>query len=137
MDTKYVVMLTAASLAAGALIQRQWDNKEIEKISTQVRTVIQDHIVTVTKTITKPDGSSETDSTTTDTSIKKEIEKSIAESSKPAYNPQWLISGGASLDLERTPAYQLQVQRAILGPVWVGIWGSTRKEAGINVGVLF
>lgn len=137
MSNRNVIIIAIVCLISGALIQRQWDGKQTEKIMTITRDIIHNQIVTVTKTITKPDGSTETDSTTTDTSIKKEIEKQIVESSKPFYNSQWLIAGGASLNSDREQFYKLEVQRNILGPLWLGIYGTTHKELGLSAGILF
>lgn len=132
-----VVLIVGVSLAAGALVQKQWDNKEIDKAKSEQKVLTETHIITVVKEIKKPDGTTETDTTTTDNSIKREIEKNISEHSAPVKGPTWLISAGTSLDIDRVQAYQVQVQRQILGPVFLGIYGSTRKEAGVSVGVLF
>lgn len=137
MENKYVLLIGVACLAGGALIQRQWDGKQTTSVVTKGQDIIHNQIVTRTVVVHTADGTTTSDTTTTDTSIKKSIEESIAKTSTPVLSPQWLISAGTSLDTNRTQFYTVQVQRAILGPIFVGIYGTTHKELGVSLGVLF
>lgn len=135
-QSKYLILGLGVSLAAGALIQRQWDSKEIERAISEQKTITKNRIITVTKEITRPDGTKETDTTTTDNSIKKEIEKTIQEVSK-SRGAIWMVSAGAAIGTDLMPSYKAQIDRQILGPIWVGIYATTHKEAGLSLGVQF
>lgn len=135
-NIKYLVVGAVLSGVAGALIQHQYDNRDIEKAISEQKTVTQTKIVTVIKEVTRPDGTVEKETTTTDNSIKKEVEKHIEESIK-ARNKVWLVSLGASLDTSGKQQYKAEVQREVLGPIFVGIYGTTGREAGLSLGLNF
>lgn len=134
---KLIVVLVAAGSIGGALLQKQWDGKDVQKIQDLLTASEKNHTITVIKKVTKPDGTVEEDTTRTEDQVKKETEKKMAEVSTPAYSPTWLISAGAAVGLDMVPYYSLNVNRQILGPVWLGAYVTTHKEFGASVGILF
>lgn len=134
-----VVAITACTCAAaGALLQRQFDDKMIQRAKSEQKVVTQNKIVTVVKEVIKPDGTKETETTTTDNSSKTETAKSSLEIIAPMAKT-WFVAASAGVRLlERAePVYSLRVDRQIVGPVWVGGYLNTRQEVGLNLGVLF
>lgn len=52
--------------------------------------------------------------------------------------PNWRVGGLVGVDLSGpSPAYGGQVERRIIGPVYVGAWGLSSGQAGLSVGVEF
>lgn len=95
---------------------------------TQVVTVEHTHTVT----ITEPNG---TTTITTDTGIvTKEKDKTAVTDNKP----QWKVSGLAAVNPNTVGmVYGAQVERRILGPIYVGAFGLTNSTFGINLGIEF
>lgn len=93
------------------------------------------NIQVVTHTVEKPDGSKEITQTTTDNSIKVESTKKDIEVAAPK---NWMFAVGAGTDFKGTPpTYNLQVQRRILGPFFLGGSVSTDKTVGVSLGMEF
>lgn len=102
-------------------------------VEVQTERVIKD-IVTVTKVITRPDGTKEEVTTTTD----KTKENKQASSSKITTKPDWHVSINGSRKLnDTTLSYGIQVERRILGDVFLGGTVNSRKEVGLSIGVSF
>jgi len=113
-----------------------------EKVVT--KTVIDTHTVTVvqhdiqTVTVTKPDGTSTTTvadhSVDTTKSQTDEHESKVVENQKP----QWKVSAQFA---PKVPQYEYfygaQVERRILGPVFVGAFGNIDHTVGLSVGLEF
>jgi hypothetical protein len=102
--------------------------EEKEVVKTDIRTVI--------KEITKPDGTIEKTTEIVDKSketSKKEFEQTVSE------KPNWLVLAGAHASLKSLsePVYSLQVNRRILGPMFVGASVRTDKELGLHIGLEF
>lgn len=95
---------------------------------------VKNNIVTVVKTVKEPNGAVETISTTTDHTIKLESQTTTIATLKP----QWLVGGGMGYDIHSlTPSYQIEINRRIIGPVLVGLSGSTDGAVRLNVLVEF
>ncbi len=126
---KLIVTGALACAVAGALIDRQFSTRETVK--TQV--VTQYKVITQTHEVIAPDGSKVIDSTVTDNSsiVQKIVDQ------KAALQPQWTITVGMGLDVYRVKVYSLSVDRRILGPVTLGVYGATDSELGVRVGVQF
>lgn len=88
-------------------------------------------IVTIIKQKKNVDGSTQTDTTIIDKS--KESEKLVAVLPKDA--PNWFLSVGAGLSQGLKTEYTLSVSRHVLGPVFIGAWGSTEKAGGVSLGI--
>lgn len=81
----------------------------------QMQEVIKDRVVTVTKQVKSPDGTVTTDVVRTENRA-----QNITVSKSESKQPTWLLTGGMSF----TPAnrtYSVQIQRQVLGPVYMGI----------------
>lgn len=52
---------------------------------------------------------------------------------KEASRPDWAVTAGAALRGGYAQVYQGGVERRILGPFWLGLYGSTAKEIGADV----
>lgn len=52
--------------------------------------------------------------------------------------PDWRVSGMVGLEIDRVaPVYGLQVERRILGPIHLGVWGLSAGAVGLGVSVAF
>lgn len=117
--------------------------KEVIKtqVVTQTNDVIHDHIHTVVVTVTKPDGTKTTTSTTDNGTVIDNKSNTIASNSTTITNskPQWKVAGLAGLDIHNlaSPVYGAQVEKRLLGPISVGIWGLTNATAGISASLEF
>ena len=54
-----------------------------------------------------------------------------------AKRPDWLIGARAGLGLDRQPVYGGEIDRRILGPVWIGAWGQYPTAGGVSVKLMF
>lgn len=64
----------------------------------------------------------------------EEIHERLVEAKKP----DWILGAGAGLDFkDRTPIYRGEVDRRIVGPVFLGISGQWPAAAGLEVKLLF
>lgn len=112
--------------------------KTVEVVKTV--TVVQHDTVTVTKQIKKPDGTTETDTVITDkdvditnTAIKDTSSETITN-----VKPQWKLSGQGGYNFSSfNKVYGAEVDRRILGPIFLGAWGNSDRAAGIAISVEF
>ena len=80
------------------------------------------------------------DVTTNDGKVKERVVEKVVERERivEAAKPDWLLVGRAGLDFAvRTPVYGAEVQRRIIGPVFVGAWGQRPWAGGVSLGFLF
>ncbi len=108
--------------------------KQIE-IKEKVVTEVQERVRVVTRIIERPDGTKETiidEKRDTDTNIISEKE------SKPATS-DWRVGVAASVpDVFTTgAAYTLNVERRILGDIYLGGYARTDKEFGVIISYSF
>lgn len=92
-------------------------------------------VVTVTKIITKPDGTKEEVTVVTD----KSKESKEIKNTKIVSKPDWHVSASAktkSIQMNDL-VYSVQVERRILGDIYLGVVGSSDKSAGLSVGFEF
>lgn len=94
----------------------------------EAKTVIKDHIVTVIKHIKSPDGTE----TTTETRTEDKTKKVTVPKERP-----WHISVGQTITDISKPIYKIEVSRDILGPISIGIYGTSDKSAGVSLGISF
>lgn len=135
MNTKIVVILVVAVAAVSAGLTRyyfpQVQYKDVEVVKEVVRTDIH----TVTKTIERPDGTKETIIDSTDKTVKHET--SSKEVTIAAKN-QWMFDVGARTKLtDMVIVYDLEVQRRIIGPFFLGAKVGTDSSVGLSVGMEF
>lgn len=127
---KLIVIGALSCAIAGALIQRHYDGS----VETKTQVITKDHTVTVIKEVKSPDGTVTKDTTITDDNTQKAIQQII--DTRTAV-PQWLVAAGVSVNANRVKIYSLSVDRKILGPISIGIIGSTDSELGLRLGVSF
>jgi hypothetical protein len=128
-NSKVLTLIVVASIAAGVLLEKQLIavKKETDTSTTN------NDITTVIKEKQNKDGSVEKDTTIVDKS-KKEEKLTTEERVLP---PNWFVSVGAGLDSSVNTVYLASVNRRILGPIFLGAWGSTQKAAGVSIAIEF
>lgn len=135
MNTRNTLILLVLVAAASAGITRYCFPKVEFKQVEVVKEVIHNDIKTIVHTITRPDGTKETVEETTDKSVKHET--SSKETIIAAKN-QWMFDIGARANpIDRVVFYDLQVQRRIVGPFFLGARASTDKTVGVSIGMEF
>lgn len=99
------------------------------------REVIKNNIVTVTHTVKEKDGRVDIITTTTDKSQKIE---SNTKTKSINLQTNWLVSGLYETDIHALqPTYGLQVNRRILGPVFISAVLNTKGSVGLGLGFEF
>jgi hypothetical protein len=107
------------------------DTKIVEHEVIKYRTITKSHETT------NPDGSKTVDTIIIDDGEKqRDIDKHIVEKAAAA-SPKWLAAASSSLNPGLTRVYSVSLDRRLLGPVTVGVYGSTSKEVGLRIGVMF
>lgn len=134
MNTRNVVILMVLVAAASAGITRYYFPQLEFKNTETVKEVVRNDVRTIVKEVTRPDGTKETVTETTDKSVKKE--SSTSETIISA-KPQWMFDIGARANSSREIFYDLQVQRRIAGPFFLGAKASTDKTIGVSIGMEF
>ena len=125
-----IIALTVGLLlgaGAGTFLFPQTKEKQVE-----VEKVVKD-VVTVTKIITRPDGSKEEVITVVD----KTKENKTNTITKKAAN--WHVSASAKSKLwpVQIDTYTIQVEKRIIGDLFLGVTGSTDKTVGLTIGMEF
>lgn len=133
-----IILLILVAIASAGLTRYYFPSVQFKNTET-IKEVVHNDIQTVVKTIERPDGTKETTETTVDHSTKQETSKS---QTIIAAKPQWMFDVGARANLEHisdrdTIVYDLQVQRRVLGPFYVGGKISTDKSVGVSLGMEF
>ncbi len=122
---------------AGGLIERQMSKNEVVKTVTVDHEVIKYQVVTVIHEVQAPDGTKTIDSTTTDNSEKTTdvVQKTV--DAKASEQFSWLVAVGSSVNADGVKTYTASVDRRLLGPLTLGVFGTTRSEVGLRLGVMF
>lgn len=104
---------------------------KVKEKTVEVEKIVKD-IQTVTRIVTKPDGTKEEVTTIVDRSKENKTRiKTIAKT-------DWHVSiSGAREILDPTMVYSMQVERRILGDIYLGGSISSEKQVGISVGMDF
>lgn len=128
------VILVALALGAGIAGTRYlWPRIEY-KHTVEEREVVRKDIVTVIKEVVRPDGSKETVTEIVDRS--KESSRRHETVSKAA-QPQWSVGAYTTFN-ETIPTYTLTIDRRILGPFSVGVYGQlTGADLNYGAGLRF
>jgi len=128
-----VISLVCAAAAAG-LTRYYFPKIEFRTIEI-TKEVVRNDVRTVVKEVTRPDGAKEVVTEIVDRTIREEKR---AVDMVSAYKPDWVIGVGARTRFQSSaPAYDLQVQRRILGPIFIGALGSSDGSIGISIGMEF
>lgn len=146
---------TALSLALAALVGYAFGRyAQPAKIQIQTQTVVKEvetvkhDTVTTTKEIKEPNGAIETDTTVVDKDVDSTQIQSNTKTSETITNvkPQWFATvgmgmGSGSLTDGFTPIYNASVNRRILGPIYLGVWGNeqsfSKVQGGVQIGLEF
>jgi hypothetical protein len=121
---RYYIVVAIVSLGLGAAL-----HAKLAKPSVVTQTVVQERVVTRERTITRPDGTKETE---TERVENKDTKKSDPAPITPRHK-DWIAGVGVSIDYKGERSYNLQVNRRILGDLYLGASASTAGVVGINV----
>lgn len=134
-NVKTALSIAIISAIAGAYITYKFmPPKEI--IKTETQEIIKEHTVTQIHEVTRPDGTKETNTTIVNDS--KESKHSTSTQTITPEQKQWFaVIGVARTSLAGDNIYQLNINRRILGPIYLGGSVSSEKEVGITVGMEF
>lgn len=133
-------LLFAAGLGTGYYVM---PSKIVTKTNTvtQTQDVIHYKVNTVTVTKELPTGEKDTTTTTTNNTVVNDKTTTDTKSSTVTTyaKPQWKVSAMAGLGSNNLalPIYGAEVQKRLLGPIFVGAWGNSNKEGGISLGLEF
>lgn len=132
--TKLAIVCVAAFIAGAAAAKYWWPTVQT-RTEVQTQEVVRNDIRTVTRTIVKQDGSQETVQETIDKSQRSDTSKSVA---VVTARKDWFValSIGSQI-LDPKLQYGLHVNRRILGPAYVGAYGRTDGELGLQIGLEF
>lgn len=134
MSNKNIAILMVITAIVSAGITRYYFPQLEYKNTETVKEVVKNDIKVIERTIERPDGTKETTRETIDKSVKKET--STSETLIASKN-QWMFDIGARANIDRDVYYDLQAQRRILGPFFLGARISTDKTAGVSLGMEF
>lgn len=135
MSLKLVALLCLIVGVVSVAVTRYYFPQIQTKIVETTKEVVRTDIQTVVKTVTLPNGNTESTTTITDHTIKTDIQNKELTIVKAK---DWLVSGSVDSNFKLdTPMYGLQVQRRILGPVFVGGLLDTKGNVGLSVGMEF
>jgi hypothetical protein len=106
----------------------------------KIKEVIKEVKVTDTKKTTIIDKTVTPDGTTKERTVVKEVvhqneNKDSVKIEKVKSN--WKVSALAGINKDRTPVYGASIEKNIIGPVNLGIWGTTSSEVGAVVSYEF
>jgi hypothetical protein len=139
-ETKYFLPIALLLVVLGYGLGRYLQPaKVVTKTQIVTQTVVHDHIHTVTITVTKPDGTKTTTTTTDNNSVSDKDTQSNSSTVTTYSKPDWKVSGLAGLQLTNlhSPVYGAEIDKRLLGPIFVGVWGLTNSTAGVSVGLEF
>lgn len=133
MSTRNTIILVILVAVASAGLTRYYFPQVEFKNTETVKEVVRNDIRTIVKEVVRPDGTKEIITETTDKTVKKEESKN---ETIIAAKPQWMFDIGARTNLsDRDIYYDLQVQRRVLGPFFLGAKLSTDKSIGVSIGM--
>lgn len=123
---KNTMLVVLVSLIIGFIGGRRSISPEIT-----VNEVIKEKIVTQIRTVKSPDGTVIIDET------KTEDRKTETKAVIPVIESKWHISADVSYGIDLKPLYGLQVERKVLGPMYLGVRATTAGTVGIVLGATF
>lgn len=134
-----LLLVASVAYASGRYLQPP---KVVTKTETVVKEVqvIQHDTTTKTHEEVKPDGTKTIDTVVEDKD--KEENKSSADSKASTVvdttKPQWKVGALGAYDFSTLkPIYGVQVDRRILGPIFVGAFGLNNRTVGLSVSLEF
>lgn len=132
-----VVGLICFSIGAGVVYKTMPAKIEtkIEQVTKEVE-VIKKDVIIVTEKITQKDGTIIEKTRTEDkSSSSSQKDTSLKSSNIVSNEKKWRVgaSAGVKSIVDPVPVYGARVEYKILGPFSIGIYGSSRGEAGISL----
>lgn len=135
MNTRTTIILLIVVAVTSAGITRYFFPQVEFKNTETVKEVVRNDIKTIVRTIERPDGTKESTTETSDRSVRRETSTS---ETILAAKKQWMFDVGArSKVTELNLVYDLQVQRRIIGPFFLGAKASTDQSVGVSIGMEF
>lgn len=133
-NLKTIIAAVIIGLGLGAGITKAYFPK-IQEVNIE-KEVVRTDVRTVVKEVIRADGSKETVTETTDRTVKKEDKKStIDKTPEPKMNK---VSAIVKYDFdEKKENYGVLVERRLVGPVFLGLYGDTKKNIGVSAGIEF
>lgn len=100
------------------------------------------HIKTVTTIVELPSGEKRTETVTTDESTINTVERNVKTESKTSestsvrskYSVSALVGTSTSA---LSPVYGVHASKELIGPIQLGVWGTTDGKVGLSVGLSF
>lgn len=161
LQSTVIAALLALALVTGAFLAGRWtapDEPQAQQLATErLRQVVVTKYVDRTRivnrhsvTVAQPDGSSvtttdessvETEATTETPPPASEVAPLLAAASLTP-KPQWRVGAGVGLSLTNdyssvTVTYHAEVDRRLLGPVWLGLRATTVPSVALTLSVEF
>jgi hypothetical protein len=129
-----IIALVVGLLLGGGLGTFLFPQVKTKEVQVEKEVVVKD-IVTVTKVITRPDGTKEELITVTD----KTKENKQTTSTKTVAKANWhtSISAKSKLSPVQVDIYTIQVEKRILGDLFLGAVVSSDKTVGLSIGLEF
>lgn len=130
--------LQPAKIETKIKIKTETIEVEVEKIRTEVRTII--------KETKKPDGTLITETTTENINenenknVSKNEQETIKHKIVENFKPQWKVQGQVSLNngINGESTFRVGVERRVIGPVFAGAWADTNLASyGLSVSMEF
>lgn len=132
---KTVAITAALALLLGIGLGSQLFPKTKTEIVETEKEVIKKDVVTVVKEIIRPDGSKEVVTTTTDKSKEKKSSSSTTKVLASNYHVSLKAETGNIKFSELV--YSVQVEKRIIGDLFIGASISTNKQVGLSLGIEF
>ena len=127
----YTLVIIAVSVG---VTKRLWPTID-SQIKIEEKEVIKKDVQTIIKEIIRPDGTKETQTVIVDHSKEsstKTLEQTITKKN------DWYVAAGAETKLsDLVPVYKLEVNRRVLGDIFVGATANTQGTVGLQVGFQF
>jgi hypothetical protein len=135
MNLKYVLILMVIVAAGSAGLTRfYFPQVQLKQVEVS-HDVIHNQIQTVIKTVKEKDGTEVTTQVITDNSTKSAFQQNTLQQNKQT---QWMFDVGARTNFtDHEIVYDIQAQRRILGPFFLGAKASTDHSVGVSVGMEF
>lgn len=134
MNKHIVVAVVGIAALIGAYLYGKSQAETITEVKEVEKIVEKRDVVTEIVEIIRPDGTKETVTVIQDKTV---IDK-LKETETKAGKNNWFVAAGLGYNVnnfERT--YQIDVNRRVLGDIFVGVYGSTNKDIGVKVGFEF
>ena len=130
-NIKVLVGALIVGLLAGAYITKSYF-PEVKEVQTE-KEIIKTDVKIITRVVERPDGSKETIIETTDRTVKRE-DKNFTKTENKAKNVKASLIAKYSF-AQKKEDYGILLEKRILGPVFIGVYGDTSKQVGLSIGM--